>query len=92
METPRLGEAKQDIAESLLSFIEIEKAKGTIWEVKYNHIIKSKEAKRFVFAFYTDTHVKTIPGLLAGTEQVSQSSPGGGITTTQEPAIHYSDA
>ena len=90
LETPKLGEAKQGVAELLVNVIETEKAKATRWEVKYNRIVKSKEAKQFVLAFYTGIHVKQIPGNLRKMEQVSQSSSSGPITT-QEPATQYSD-
>ena len=91
LETPKLGEAKQGVAELLVNVIETEKAKATRWEVKYNRIVKSKEAKQFVLAFYTGIHVKQIPGVIARMAQVSQSSSSGPITT-QEPATQYGEA
>ena len=75
----------------MVNVIETEKAKATRWEVKYNRIVKSKEAKQFVLAFYTDIHIKQVPGAVRKMDQVSQSSSSGPITT-QEPANQYSEA
>ena len=90
LKTPKLSESRQGVAESLVNVIETEKAKAIRPEIKYNHIVKSKEAKQFVLAFYTDMHVKKIPGAVARMHEVHQSSSSG-ITTTQEPAKQYSD-
>ena len=90
---PKLNESRKGIAEILIHLIGTEVAKSARWEVKYNSIVKSNETKQFVAAFYTDIHVKKIPGNFPRTEEVHQSSSSGGSTKTQEPVKQqYSEA
>ena len=91
LKTPKLSESRQGVAESLVNVIETEQATKTRPEIKYNHIVKSKEAKQFVLAFYTDMHVKKIPGAVAKMDDVYKSSSTGPIAT-QEPTKPYIEA
>ena len=51
-QTPKLSEAKREVAESLVSVIEKERATTSRWENKYKRIVKSEEVTQYVFTFY----------------------------------------